>query len=287
LVATFPNRPPVIYEHVKSNLNVSVLVPAGEYLEGFRSLVRHNRFGQISFFLGKISRRGFKAYYPVVILLKWPIVILVLCGVGIVMAGRSLLQFPLGCWVIASFPLVYLSFAIFSRFDIGDRHVLPIYPFLLLLAAKVWERARERRSLAAIIIVAVLLQCADTFRYAPDYLSYFNIFVPPSRSFQLLTDSNLDWGQGLVAFHQFEQDHPNENMSLAYFGSVDPRIYDIRAHALRENEMATGIVAISASHLSGQFLLDPNAFHWLFQHPRIAILNHSLYVYDVSGNRPR
>jgi hypothetical protein len=285
LTAIFPNRPPVTYENVKSRLNFTLLIPAGEYLEGFRNVVRHNRFGQISYFLGAISRRGFKAYYPVAILLKWPIVVLVFCAVAIELIRRSVIRLPRGWWIIASFPLVYLGFAIFSRFDIGDRHALPLYPFLLLLASPVWEVVRTRRAIAWVIIIAAALQGIDTFRYAPDYLSYFNIFVPPAQSYRLLTDSNLDWGQGLVALAKFERGHPTDDISLAYFGSVDPRIYGIRAHQLTEGEKAAGTIVISASNLSGQFLQNPAAYHWLLQYPRTAILNHSLYVYNVSLSR--
>src|SRR5205823_5383009 len=107
LTTTFPNRQPVVYQGVKSNLNFSILVPAGEYLEGFRSLIRHNRFGQISFFMGQISRRGFKFYFPVAILLKWPIIMLVMFAIAGVLAWRKLILLPPSWWVMMSFPMVY------------------------------------------------------------------------------------------------------------------------------------------------------------------------------------
>lgn len=284
LTTTFPNRPPVIYEGVKSNLNFSLPVPAGEYLEGFRSVIRHNRFGQISFFLGQISRRGFKLYYPVAILLKWPIIVLALFAVAGVLAGLKLLPLPTGWWVIISFPALYLGFAIFSRFDIGDRHALPIYPFILLFACAVWEAAKKRRVLVCIVIILAILQAVDTLRYAPDYVSYFNAFIPPTRSYELLTDSNLDWGQGLLALREYERARTGQPISLAYFGSIDPRVYGIQAHSLGEDERAEGTVVISASNLSGQFLRDQSAYHWVLKYRRIAVLNHSLFVFQVNSD---
>ncbi len=281
LTTVFPNRPPVVYHGVKSNLNLSVPVPAGEYLEGLRSVVRHNRFGQASYFLGRISRRGFKLYYPAAVLLKWPIIVIAMFAVAAALASLGKAQLPQRWWVMLSFPLVYFVFAVFSHFDIGERHVLPIYPFMLLFAASVWEISKHARTLRGLLIVAVLLQAADTLRYAPDYLSYFNFYVPPGSSHKLLTDSNLDWGQGLLALRKYESDHPREQISLAYFGSVDPRVYRIRAHILSETERATGTVVISASNLSGQSLQDPAAYRWVLQYPRIGILNHSLHVFRV------
>lgn len=285
LTTTFPNRPAVVYQGVKSNLNFSIPVPAGEYLEGFRSLVRHNRFGQISFFLGSVSRRGFKAYFPTVIFLKWPSVMLAIFAIAAVLARRRLIRLPSGWWVMMSFPVVYFAFAIFSRFDIGDRHVLPIYPFMLLVAGGLWEFAKRYRALARVVVLAVLLQAADTLRYAPDYLSYFNPYVPPTQSYKLLTDSNLDWGQGLLALQKYESAHPGQQISLAYFGSVDPRVYGIQANALHEDQRVTGTVIISASNLSGQFLENPNAYHWVLQYPLKRVLNHSLYVFEVPAIR--
>ncbi len=38
---------------------------------------------------------------------------------------------------------------------------------------------------------------------------------------------------------------------------------------------------VSATHLSGQLLKDPLAYHWLLQYPRKTILNHSLHVFEV------
>jgi len=38
---------------------------------------------------------------------------------------------------------------------------------------------------------------------------------------------------------------------------------------------------VSATHLSGQYLDDPNAYRWLLHYPRIAILNHTLHVFQV------
>jgi 4-amino-4-deoxy-L-arabinose transferase-like glycosyltransferase len=285
LTTTFPNRPPVVYQGVKSNHEFSVPVPAGEYLEGLRNLIRHNRFGQISFFLGRVSRRGFKTYFPVVIFFKWPIVVLAIFATAAILANRKLIRLPSGWWVTMSFPIVYFAFAIFSRFDIGDRHVLPIYPFMLLVAGGLWEFAKTHRVLARVVIVALFLQAADTLRYAPDYLSYFNPYVPPTVSYKLLTDSNLDWGQGLLALQKYQRAHSNQQISLAYFGSVDPRVYGIQANALREDQRVTGTVIISASNLSGQFLENSTAYHWVLQYPLRRVLNHSLYVFEVPAIR--
>jgi hypothetical protein len=283
LVATFPNRSPVVFNNVRSNLDFNLFIPAGEYLEGFRNVVRRNRLGQPSYFLGQVSQRGgFRSYYPVAILLKWPAITLLAFVAGLLLAIRQGRNAPSGLWVMATFPAVYFAFAVFARLNIGDRHVLPVYPFMLLFAAGVWEVARPHRALAAVVVLSVLLQCADTLRYAPDYLSYFNIYVPSRETYKFLSDSNLDWGEGLLALRKYERFHPHEQISLAYFGSIDPRFYGIHARPLAENETATGTVIVSATHLSGQYLKQPDSYRWLLSYPVKQVLDHSLYVFHVS-----
>ena len=85
-------------------------------------------------------------------------------------------------------------------------------------------------------------------------MSYFNIFVRPQNSWRLLTDSNLDWGQGLIALRNYQQQHPNEALHLAYFGSVDPALYGIRALPLSGHDEPKGALVVSPTLLSGQNL---------------------------------
>ena len=100
------------------------------------------------------------------------------------------------------FPAVLFALAMMSNLDVGDRYVLPVYPFLLLLAAAIWEHAAVRPAGAILVLTALALQAVDTARYAPDYLSYMNPLVPTDRGYEWLSDSNLDWGQGLIALRR-------------------------------------------------------------------------------------
>ncbi|HEY1262946.1 MAG TPA: glycosyltransferase family 39 protein [Terriglobales bacterium] len=279
LTATFPNWQGPLVKPVHSP-DYSILVPAGEFIQGFREVLRHNRHGQAAFFLGRVSATGgWKLYYPVTLLLKWPVIVLLLSLCGLVLGFRR--KLPAALWIMLSFPALYFALAIFARFNLGERHILPLYPFALLLAAAVWESARRRRLLLLLSVLAGL-NAADALRFAPGYLSYFTPVVRPSTSFHLLTDSNLDWGQGLIALRSYERRHPGEKLWLAYFGSVNPALYGIRATPLPEGQRVTGTVVVSATHLSGQFLSDPNAYHWLLRHSPAQVLDQSLFVYKVA-----
>jgi hypothetical protein len=285
LTATFPNWNGAIVKPVRGERNYSLLIPAGEYIEGFRELVRHNRQGQPAFFLGQVSTHGgWKLYYPVVILLKWSTIVLALSVTGLAIALRSKVRVPPDLWIMASFPAVYMAMAIFARFNLGDRHVLPMYPFAILFAAVVWEWARRKRAVAALLILLAALNAADGLRYAPGYLSYFSPFVSPADSFRLLTDSNLDWGQGLLALRDYQRSHPGERISLSYFGSVDPQVYGIQSDFFGGHKRVPGTVIVSATNLSGQYLAEPERYRWLLEQRPVKILDHSLYVFKVHDN---
>ncbi|MGA9801230.1 MAG: glycosyltransferase family 39 protein [Terriglobales bacterium] len=282
LTATFPHWSEPIIKPVHGERNYSLLIPAGEYIEGLRELVRHNRQGQPAFFLGQISTHGgWKQYYPVVILLKWPTIVLGLSLVGLAIALGRKIRVPLDLWIMASFPTLYLAMAIFARFNLGDRHVLPMYPFAILFAAAVWGWAAHRRTAAALLILLAALNAADALRYAPGYLSYFTPFVRPSESFRLLTDSNLDWGQGLLALRDYQDHHPGERIALSYFGSVDPQLYGIQSDSFSGQRRVPGTVVVSATNLSGQYLPEPEGYRWLLEQKPVEILDHSLYVFEL------
>src|SRR5436190_821798 len=208
-------------------LDVTLRLPAPEYIVGFAGVAQHAVRGQPSFLMGEVSSKGgWLRYFPIVMLLKWPTAPLVLAAGALVLIATHRIRAPRELWLLLIFPTVFLLVAITTNLNVGDRYVLPVYPFLLLLCAATWEVA-STKNLAAGLVALVALQAVDVLRYAPDDLSYFNAFVRSDRSYACLSDSNLDWGQGLIALRDYERAHPDEKIWLAYSGGVDPRSYGI------------------------------------------------------------
>ena len=281
VIASFPNRGEKTWA-TKASTHISAYVPAGEFLEGLREVAMSNKHGRPAWFLGKIyPTGGIKAYYPAAIVLKWPTVLLVLVLASLLMGVRKTCRNPGDLLAMCGFGLVFLFFAIQSKYDIGERHILPLYPFALLIAGAIWEHLKARRAAMILLLVLLGLNAADALRCAPDYLTYFNVLVKPTNSWHYLTDSNLDWGQGLIALREYEQKHPEETLRLAYFGAVDPPLYGVRAVPLAPEERVEGTVVAGASVLSGQVLADPNSYRWLLQYPPQEIIDRSMLVYDT------
>jgi len=282
IVMTFPHRADKTLQ-TASQVHLNLLLPAGEYAQGLRLVGLSNRNGRESWFLGKMYFHGApKTYFPVVIALKWPTILLLIFFASLLLGVRKTCRAPGDLLILSLFGLLFLALALQSRITIGERHLLPLFPFVLLLAGGIWEHARRHRAVIAVLVLALCLNAADALRCAPDYLSYFNVFVRPDASWRLLTGSNLDWGQGLIALRAYQRQHPQPPFHLTYCGSMDPSLYGIRAESLAPNHRVEGTVLASASCLSSEFL-DQDGYSWLWAYPPQRVLNHSMWMFDTAS----
>jgi len=140
--------------------------------------------------------------------------------------------------LIWSLLLVYGVAAFFSNLNIGQRHLLPIYPplFMLAGAAGGWF-LRGGRWLRATVIVLLVSQIVVIARIHPHYLAYFNELVGgPGEGYLHLTDSNVDWGQDLPSLSRWLTGHRNlaneGDLYFDYFGFDPPQRWGIQALCL-------------------------------------------------------
>jgi hypothetical protein len=88
----------------------------------------------------------------------------------------------------------------FSRIDIGIRHIEPIYIGFSVLAAlgflelTVWLSGSALLSAGPFLLAIWMVVSVAV--YHPDYLTYFNAFAGRNPE-NVLVDSNYDWGQDL------------------------------------------------------------------------------------------
>jgi hypothetical protein len=183
---------------------------------------------RIAFLDGEQSLAGWYRYFPEAFLLKTPLAFTALALWTIAAAlirtrGRSF-----DGWCVAMPPLVFAAVAVQSRFNIGHRHVTPVYPFLCvaIAPAAAWLEERGARALVTIVLTAsCFVSCALA---TPRYLSYFNVAAGgPRGGAKHLLDSNIDWGQDLPRLKRWMDAHGVDEIDLAYFGTADPHAYGI------------------------------------------------------------
>jgi hypothetical protein len=191
--------------------------------------------------------------------------------------------------------LIYGLSALTTHLNLGLRHVLPLYPFIYTLAGIAAARAQtlHPRTFVPVISVLGLGLVIESLAAFPNYISFFNAPSKPHR-LELLSDSNLDWGQDLPALAQWLEKNPTPRLYLAYFGTVDPAAYGIRDYihipggfwlgppVQLPDPSKPGALAISACILQGTNM--PPQIQQLYAplraRPPRAIAGGSIYIYD-------
>ena len=248
-----------------------------------------------AFLAGNISSQGWWYYFPVAFLIKTPAALIVLIAAGLGVIAVRWRQLGVDNVAFVAVPIaIFLATAMASKMNIGLRHVLPIYPFALLLVAVAARAMLAARAKAgAVVLTALVALAAIEFgRTYPDNLAFFNVLVGgPEHGSEYLVDSNLDWGQDLKPLKRWMDANHVSHINLAYFGTASPPYYGINAALLPGSAYfqpnprveLPGYVAISATLLRGvYFTSDGREFYRPFQHlTPVASIGHSIFVYWV------
>lgn len=172
-------------------------LPAPELFAGIAQVRQHQDEGNWSYLWGSASRSGFGWYYPVALALKTPLGFLALvAGAGVLAASRWR---NVRWFAPVALSAAILAVGLYSRINIGVRHILPVYGFLALLAAAFawqWLNSPQRWMQRAVLACVAWIAVSGALNH-PDYLAYFNELAgqEPER---FLVDSDLDWGQDLL-----------------------------------------------------------------------------------------
>jgi len=176
-----------------------------------------------SYIFGKRFDTGVWYYFPVTVLVKTPLTILILVAVAL-LSPALWRQHKLEL-VFALIPTaVFMFAAMSSKINLGVRHILPIFPFLIVLAAFAisWYAGRSR--LAAALCAALLLfQVVSYMRSYPNEIAYANeVWGGPSHLYRYLGDSNVDWGQSLYRVKEYIAARGITDCWIAWFGARRP-----------------------------------------------------------------
>jgi 4-amino-4-deoxy-L-arabinose transferase-like glycosyltransferase len=189
-----------------------------------------------TYFFGRVYRHGIWEYFPAVFLIKSTLPLLILlCLVPILWR-----RIPGLGWREAAFLLipvaVYFAVVMHAQMDIGARHLLPVYPFLYVLAAAAAAWLMRSGPAGRIALTCLLLwQVMTSVRVSPAYMAYGNeAWGGPSQVHKYLSDANVDWGQQLLAVKAYIDKNRISQCWFAYFpdGAIEPSDYGIPCHRL-------------------------------------------------------
>ena len=319
LLATYGNRnfaEPIIWASDKP-----VLRAAAQYGLGLLMVSQRSVGGNTTYFLGEVSRFGWHKYFPIVYFIKEPLAWWGLVLVSLLFLGwqtkkpskeffthaGNFIKNHTDELVMLLWLLVYWGVSINSTLNIGVRHLLPTYPFAILLVsgqiAKMVQKAKENfnfKSKALIFTVFFLLSwyVVENIKVYPLYLTYFNQAAGgPSGGYRYVTDSNLDWGQDLIRFSDWVKENNIPKIELDYFGWADQSYYlgshfewlwrekysgaeDFKARNKSDGWLAISITYLQETQGPVERPQYPN-YLWLKSYQPVTIIGHSIFVYRI------
>jgi hypothetical protein len=252
---------------------------------------------RLAFLRGQLSDRGWWWYFPYAFAVKTPLPLMAAVGFGLCQGARRgwkgwLTDSPL--WL---FPLLYGLMALTTSIQIGYRHLLPMLPFLYVMAARAIAQvcvSRRRIGRWAAMALAAWYVVGTWWAY-PYTLAYFNELVGgPSNGYRHLVDSNVDWGQSFKALADYVERERIDGVHLSYWTWVDPAEYGLDYRPLPPvpgtDEDAfpafappSGTYALSATTLQGLFVRDTELYDWFRHRQPVAQPGYGMLVYQVES----
>jgi hypothetical protein len=251
-----------------------------------------------SYLFGTVYPHGRWFYFPAAMTIKLTIAFLALLLLVplAILVRKSAWSREIAFLVIP--PAVYFGVAMASKLNLGIRHILPIFPFLFVLAGmSAWTLVQRRRVWAYVVAVILLFDCVSSLRAFPNYIPYANeLWGGSGNTYKLLTDSNADWGQQLKSVKRYLDQRGVKNCWFAYFADVvaDPAYYGIPCKPLTTIASVwlqpnmdvppsiDGPVLISAGVLSG-YEFGPGELNPYAQFQSLrpsAVIDDGVFVFD-------
>lgn len=304
----------------------------GEYLLGLLMVIQRSSGGNTTYYLGEVSAEGARSYFPVVYLIKEPLAYILMIFWGIFLALKHCVHHcrqrsVKHCWrnfidLIKNNPsevgmilviIVYWTFSIRSRLNIGVRHILPTIPFIYALAARQianWINGRTTERIPnytgfwqllvlywkkikrglAIIVLFVWAILSVIFIY-PSFLAYFNETVGgPNNGYKFVVDSNFDWGQDILRLADFIEKNGIKEIKMDYFSGTPAEYYikTAKIESYNREVPQKGWLAVSATIYMGACKSDKipcsfneRAYTWLDSYKPVAKIGYSIFVYFI------
>jgi uncharacterized membrane protein len=241
-----------------------------------------------AYLFGNAYPEGLWYYYPVALLIKLTIPVLVLAFIAV--TSRQLWQrHRLTMLTLVISALACLVPVMAGQVNMGVRHVLPIFPVLIVLAAAgcttLLGASRVRTAIATALIAFHVL---SSLHSAPQQLSYANELAGgPTHLYKYLDDSNLDWGQSDDAIDKYVRSHPGA-CAIGWFAPHRSNLPCLSLpNTIGDLFLFHGLPPLLPESFTGRIVLQPTVVVWtdaylafLRRKPDETFANGSVLVYQ-------
>ena len=188
---------------------------------------------------------------------------------------------------------IYSAVCLISHFDISIRHfTIPIALSIVLLAplprlvSRLGVFGPKLPAIGAIAVAALAASCLVTaLMQYPWYMPYASFLAGGTPTYQLFSDSNLDWDQGLFAVQDFARTHRLQRLPLDFYGSSEPEAIVPQAvmwNCQRPEEVDAGHWAVVSANL----IVDAENCAWLLHYPKQPLAGGSMYAFLLPARIP-
>lgn len=259
------------------------------YVYGLITIRYQAALGHSSYLAGIRARRN-AAYFPTLLLIKTPVGILFLLGIAAWLVRKRKLVPDRRTWTMVGLCLAFLGIASLGRINIGVRHVIPIIPIMVVLAARMavlawrtpFEIPRIKR-LKPFVAVAVLSASSTGVLAYPYFISYFNVLVGGRWGGHKVSVIGEDWGQDMVETAEWLVD--NEETSVEYYSGHHIRQNILKAHDITWSRLKCHEVprpdSVTLVHLT-TIARAPKCVVWREVCTELEVINHHVYIYHCA-----
>ena len=294
-----------------------ILRPYAQYALGLFMVFQRATGGNTTYFLGDVTNKGWKSYFPIVYAIKEPLTLHILTIIALLVlaaggtrkawsrAFESFSNFLKNHFTeiaMLIFLAIYWGASITSNLNIGIRHILPTFPFIyVLVSGQIRKLFNQIHNKKRVFITCCLLLGALLAWYAfsslsiyPHYLAYFNELIGGAKNgYIYVTDSNLDRGQDLKRLAEWVEKNNVQKIKIDYFGGATAKYYlgdkAEEWHADYDPQKAKNSwLAVSATFLQQNRAIATKGFErrtdyyvWLNQYEPVTVIGNSIFVYYI------
>lgn len=268
------------------------------FWHGVAAVAQSDAGGVGVYMLGQVYPQGHPLYFLVAWAVKIPVATQLVVLAGIAYWAHRWFRNRTATDVFWLLPAaLYVALASTSSLQLGIRLVLPAIVCSWMSASRGLEWLISRKWGHFALAVLLAWQGTRTAIRYPEYIPYFNLWAGGAENgMRYLSDSNLDWGQGLHALREYLDENGVTKVNVFYFGN-DNAWQQLREDRLEMKaapwlpeyvkgpiyEPEPGLYAVSATFLTGQLFNEGYRDYFLRFRERKpqAIVGGSIYIYRV------
>ena len=240
-----------------------------------------------TYLLGKYRENADTWYFHILtILLKTPLALLLLFLFVLVSLLTKKISIDKKVLALSiSIPVITVFFFSIGQYKLGVRHILIVYPFMILITCAIFSCAHHKKQFWKYMIFGLLIwYVASSIVIHPDYLSYFNEAAGgPNNADKYFIESNIDLGQNLKALKTWMDDNHIQGIYLSHYGHDFPNYRKINYTIPPCGKLMPGWTAVSLNHIHGyMFTGQPlDCYTFLQNITPTKKIGYSLYLYYV------